>query len=281
MPRDLADVLHHFIPESGPVGSRDAASESRGASKSRGASENRGVPRRQTLPIVGVPLGERDVVRAAFTWNLAVEVARAGGRTAVVAPDTDATTALWPEESTGPLSANVVLVPATNLGQLHRAALDIAEARASDGPALDEDGLVFVRIPPLWLRNSQGATGLLRWTLLFTSSENRDLLESYGIAKLLTRALPEARVGVTVHGARRMADAEAAFSRLERATSQRLGLPLTSYGLLVDDLHVYQAIVAQRPIGMVHPQSPAARSMGDVAKLLLEDARKQMDRVDA
>ena len=77
MPRDLADVLHHFIPESGPVGSRDAASERRGASKSRGASENRGVPRRQTLPIVGVPLGERDVVRAAFTWNLAVEVARA------------------------------------------------------------------------------------------------------------------------------------------------------------------------------------------------------------
>ncbi len=70
-----------------------------------------------------------------------------------------------------------------------------------------------------------------------------------------------------------MGEAEAAFSRLADATSRRLGLPLTSYGLLVDDLHVYRAIVAQRPIGMVHPQSPAARSMGDVAQLLLEDAR--------
>ena len=73
-----------------------------------------------------------------------------------------------------------------------------------------------------------------------------------------------------------MGDAEAAFSRLANAAWRQLQLSLTSYGLLVDDLHVYQAIVAQRPIGMVHPQSPAARSMGDVAQLLLEDARKRI-----
>ena len=269
MPRDLADVLHHFIPEPGPGGSRGLASEGRGDSPGRGAV------RAATLPIVGVPVGERDVVRAAFTWNLAVEVARVGGRAAVVAPSTDAASALWPEESTGPLGADIVLAPATNLGQLYRAALDVAEGPPA-GPGLREGGLVFVRIPPLWLRDPQGATGLLRWTLLFTSSESRDLLETYGIAKLLTRAVPDAVVGVTVHGARRTGEAEAAFSLLAGAASRRLGLALTSYGLLVDDLHVYQAIVAQRPIGMVHPQSPAARSMGDVAQLLLEDARKRM-----
>ncbi len=272
MPRDLADVLHHFIPESGPGGSHGSGLETVRSEVEKG----RGDGRKAALPIVGVPVGERDVVRAAFTWNLAVEVARAGACAAVVAPSTDAASALWPEESTGPLGADVVLAPATNLGQLYRAALDVAEARASAGPAIHEGGLVFVRIPPLWLREPQGATGLLRWILLFTSSESRDLLESYGIAKLLTRAVSDVRVGVTVHGARRMGEAESAFSRLADATSRRLGLPLTSYGLLVDDLHVYRAIVAQRPIGMVHPQSPAARSMGDVAQLLLEDARKRM-----
>jgi MinD-like ATPase involved in chromosome partitioning or flagellar assembly len=47
-----------------------------------------------------------------------------------------------------------------------------------------------------------------------------------------------------------------------------------SYGLLVDDLHVYRAIVARRPIGLEHPQSPAARALRDVARLVLEDARK-------
>jgi MinD-like ATPase involved in chromosome partitioning or flagellar assembly len=45
-----------------------------------------------------------------------------------------------------------------------------------------------------------------------------------------------------------------------------------SYGLLVDALHVYRAIVAQRPIGLAHPQSPAARALRDVAQLLLTDA---------
>ena len=42
----------------------------------------------------------------------------------------------------------------------------------------------------------------------------------------------------------------------------------------VHDLDVYRAIVAQRPIGLDHPQSPAARALRDVAGLLLEDARK-------
>lgn len=261
MPRDLADVLHHFIPESGPGGSPGSRSNRRGAP---------GV-----LPIVAVPIGERDVVRAAFTWNLAVEVDRLGARAAVVAPSTDSAPALWPEHGSGSLGANVVLAPATNLGQLYRAALEVARTRAATGPAVQDGGVVLVRIPPLWLRKPAGAAGLLGWNLLLTSSDRRDLLESYGIAKLVSRAVPGARIGVTVHGARRIGEAEAAFSRLADAASRRLGLDLTSYGLLVDDLHVYRAIVAQRPIGMVHPQSPAARSMGDVAKLLLEDARKQ------
>ena len=31
------------------------------------------------LPILAVPIGDRDVVRAAFAWNLVVEIARLGG----------------------------------------------------------------------------------------------------------------------------------------------------------------------------------------------------------
>ena len=137
MPRDLADVLHHFIPESGPGGSHGSGLETVRSEVEKG----RGDGRKAALPIVGVPVGERDVVRAAFTWNLAVEVARAGARAAVVTPFTDTASALWPEESTGPLGADVVLVPATNLGQLYRAALDVAEARAAAGPAIHDGGL--------------------------------------------------------------------------------------------------------------------------------------------
>jgi MinD-like ATPase involved in chromosome partitioning or flagellar assembly len=41
----------------------------------------------------------------------------------------------------------------------------------------------------------------------------------------------------------------------------------------ISDLHIYRAIVAQRPIGLEHPQSRAARALRDVASLLLADAK--------
>jgi hypothetical protein len=258
MPRDLSDVLHHLIPEAAPP-SRSAPPKGRARQLE---------PAR--LPLVAVLIGERDVVRAAFTWNLAVEMARIGAAAAVVAPASDRSSALWPEEDVRPMGADVILVPATSLLDLQRAAQEVASERAK---ATDEGGVIFVRVPPLWLRQGETGMDLLRWTLLLTSSEKRDLLEAYGITKLLGRLAPGGRVGVTIHGARHKGEAERAFKKLAGVAARRLGVPLASYGLLVDDLHVYRAIVAQRPIGMVHPQSPAARSMRDVAELLLADAR--------
>ena len=117
MPRDLADVLHHFLPESSADGGRERQREAQ--------KPPEGLPVRG-LPIIGVPIGDRDVVRAAFTWNLAVEIARTGARASVIAPATDSASALWPEESNGPFGADVVLAPATYLGQLYRAASEAA-----------------------------------------------------------------------------------------------------------------------------------------------------------
>ena len=73
----------------------------------------------------------------------------------------------------------------------------------------------------------------------------------------------------------RIRDAEQAFEKLTRASLRHLGHDLASYGLLVDDLDVYRAIVAQRPIGLSHPQSPAARALRDVAQMVLDGARKR------
>lgn len=271
MPRDLADVLHHLIPESGPPGDSPAQPRPQApVAPSRPAAFCQPYAGR----VIAVPIGERDVVRAAFVWNLAVEAARLGGSATIVAPAQDSGSSLWPEESIRPMGSEVVLTPATNLGELHREALQIATVRASMGPT---PGLIFVRVPPLWLREPGAGAGLLAWTLLLTSSEGRDLLECYGLTRLVENVLPGARVGITVHGTRRQGEAQAAFARLAEVVSRRLGRPVTSYGLLVDDLHVYRAIVDQRPIGMVQPQSPAARSLRSVAEMLLEDARKPLD----
>jgi hypothetical protein len=232
------------------------------------------IPRPQrpaALPILAVPIGERDVVRAALAWNLVVEIARLGGSATLLAPEQDEPSPLWPQVGPGPLGAEVVLARADGLADLNRSALDVAVSRAADTPT---GGVILVQVPPAWLRGSRDGRALLRWVLLFASTERRDLLETYGLAKRVLATSADARVGVTIHGARRIAEAERAFHHVARVSLRHLGRSLVSYGLMVDDLHVYRAIVSQRPIGIEHPQSRATRALRDVARLVWEDARK-------
>jgi hypothetical protein len=224
------------------------------------------------LPIVALPLSERDVVRAAYAWNLAVEVARQGASATLLAPASSDPLPLWPEPGRGPVGAEVVLSEAQNFGDLNRTALDVAVSRAADS---NDGGVVLVTVPPRWFFDAGDGRALVRWVLLFTAVEQCDLLETYSLAKRIIAANSEARVGVTIHGVRRVGEAEGAFHRLADVAARHLEHPLTSYGLLVDDLYVYRAIVSRRPIGLEHPQSRAARALRDVARLLLEDARKQ------
>ncbi len=267
MPRDLADVADYFLPKAAPVPGAPAEDTRAGP----------GVPRAErgrrpaALPIVAVPVGERDVVRAAFVWNLVVEVARLGGSATLVAPCPPEPSPIWPQAGPGPVGAEVVLTLAGGLAELHRAALDLAVARAADSA---DGGLVLVCVPPAWLARPVDGRALLRWVLLFATTERLDLLETYGLAKRVLATSHQARVGVTIHGARRVADAQSAFMHLAGVAARHLGRDLASYGLLVDDLHIYRAIVSRRPIGLEHPQSRAARALRDVARLLLEDARK-------
>jgi len=190
----------------------------------------------------------------------------------LIAPEWEDPSPLWPEAGIGPLGAELLPTPAGELGALYRVAIDAAVERA-DGAK--DGGVVFVRVPPSWLRSPADGAGLLRWTLLLTSSHVDDLRETYAIGRLVTSAMPRAAVGVTIHGARSVTEAENAFGRLAHAAAAHLRSELQSYGLLVDDLHVYRAIVAQRPIGLAHPQSPAARALRDVAGMLLDDARQR------
>jgi len=265
LPRDLGDVLHYFLPQD----EVDAPPSSRSG---RVHSLDGPTPRPAALPIVALPLGERDVVRAAYAWNLAVEVARQGASATLLAPANSEPSPLWPEPGRGPVGAEVVLSEARSFGDLNRTALDIAVGRAADS---DDGGVVLVTVPPTWFCDAGDGRALVRWVLLFTAVETRDLLETYSLAKRIIAANSAARVGVTVHGVRGVEEAKGAFQHLADVAARHLEHPLTSYGLLIDDLHVYRAIVSRRPIGLEHPQSRAARALRDVARLLLEDARKQ------
>lgn len=282
LPRKLEDVLDYFLPGGGVPSSLPRASAHPGEDPQRvnhsGSEWNLGsdpnsrtrAERPAALPIIALPIGDQDVVHAAFAWNLVVEIARLGANATLLAPADSAAASLWPPSGRGPVGAQLELVRAANLRELNRAALDAAVSRAAEAK---NGGVILVRVPPAWLEGASDGRALLRWVLLFAATESKDLRETYGLAKSIARVGPTSRIGITIHGARRIEEAERAFSRLADTAQRHLGHSVVSYGLLVDDLHIYRAIVAQRPIGLEHPQSRAARALRDVAQLLLNDAQ--------
>jgi hypothetical protein len=273
LPRDLADVLHYFLPEidsdvDEPVSRLDKKPSARTLRVPRDTESKSS----SALPILGLPIGDRDVVRSTLAWNLVIETARLGASTAIVTPSSDQNSPLWPEPGPGPLGTELVFCPATDLESLYKVAGELALTRADQAR---RGGIVFVRIPPSWLAGSAPVVSPVRWMLLLTSAHRRDLDEAYELAESLLASNRVAEIGVSIHGVTTIAEAKNAFEYLSRISLERLGLTLASYGLLVNDLHVYRAIAAQRPIGLAHPQAPATRALMDVAKLLYEDARSR------
>ena len=118
MPRDLADVFHYFLPESDAPKAHATSETSFDKVETEPLEQT---PAPAALPILGIPIGERDVVRAALAWNLAIETARLGGSAAVVAPAADEASPLWPEPGMGPLGTELVLCSATDLEGLYAA----------------------------------------------------------------------------------------------------------------------------------------------------------------
>ena len=226
---------------------------------------------RPTLPVLGLPIGDQDVLRAAFAWNLTVEMARLGARAILVSPELDDPSPLWPDLLEKPLGAELVKIPDANPQSVMTQVKRLTSTRHATH---QRGGLVLLRIPPTWLRQPAEVRDWLRWTLLFSTARADDLRETYALGKLVTQVCPQAQMGLTIHGVDRREQAENSYQRVALAFQRHLHRDLLSYGLLVDDLLVYRTIVAQRPIGLCHPQSIAARAMRDVASILLEDARK-------
>jgi hypothetical protein len=298
LPRDLADVLHYFLPEleetpdadptdtprvdredafpsqpvEVPIDEPPATTARSGRSASRNDATT-GPAAGPPLPVLGLPIGDRDVVRAALAWNLAVETARIAASTILLAPDTDRGSPLWPEPGVGPLGCELLFCPARDLASLYETASKLAARMATDAR---RGGIVFVRIPPDWLVEGDAPVEPIRWLLLLAGARARDLDEAASLARTLYARHSVLELGVTLHGVASIGEARQAYDALARRTEAESARQLISYGLLVDDLHVYRAIAAQRPVGLAHPQSPAARALMDVARLLYEDARSRV-----
>jgi hypothetical protein len=251
--RQLGEVLHYFIPD-------------------EEVPPPPGLPDEMNLPplaVVAVPIGPSDVLRAAFVWNLTVEMARLGAAAALIAPGAASSESLWPRPGRGALGTEFIPTSASDLSALASAALEVATSRGAD---CRSGGAVLVQVPSSWLGSAAAGDSLLRRTLLFSGPEPRELQATLAQARRLLFAAPGVQVGVTLHGVGGVDEAREAFDALVSALEPELHPRLVSYGLLLDDLDVYRAVVNRRPIGVIHPQSRAARALADVARLLLLDA---------
>lgn len=277
VPRDLADVLHYFMPD---IAADEHRAETLVRSPQAVTSAHRsgshaGEPRSSALPLAALPIADHEIVRASLIANLSVEIAALGGDATILTPATPNAEKLFPPHLCESPRARVQVTQAKDLASLHSAAVELAEVRGADE---NNGGIVLVRIPPLWLQGvdhaADYATELFDWLLLFTSPDQRNLAETYTLAALILKQNPTAEIGLTVHGAKDRRDAADAFGRLARSVEQRLGLTLASYGLLVEDLDIYRALVAGRTVGRAYPGSISAQALREAAQLVFERACK-------
>lgn len=264
MPRDLADVLHYFLTE------LEEPEPAAGATPATPSLEPSAPPQPSPLPVLGLPIGDGDVVRAALAWNLTVETARLGGTAIMLAPQSDRTAPLWPEAGIGPHGAELRVCPAKDLASLHAAAREVAGQRSAH-----TGGVIFLPIPAEWLRSEIAPPGPPRWHLLLSGTGAGELDEAVRLGALLAQAHPEDVIGLCIRGAGDIQQARTAFEQANSRLLRAHGREFVSYGFLANDLHVYRAIAAQQPVSLIHPGSPAARTLADVARLLLEDVRSQ------
>lgn len=254
MARDLGHVLHLFAPELAAPGDADVAP---------GGDPARMPDAEGTLPLIGVPLARPDAVRMALLDNVAVEAGRHGAHVALLAPR--ALFGAAGEDAAAPFgveSRRIDAGPAA-LVQGAEEALRRAPPRA---PAL-----VFAAYPASWLQKGADVAALLRWSLVFVRPDAASLREASDVLETIAAQAPGARLGVSVYGVRTLVEARDCFEHLALGVERRLGCALTSYGVLVDDVHVSRSIVTGRPVGLSNPHTPSARAFADVARLLLGD----------
>lgn len=248
MARALGDVLHLFDPELAPARA----------------------PRRAAaapLPVTALALAPGDLLGLGAAFNLAVELARRGGRAGLVASAEGAP--LSADDEAAALGARLALVPPGPPAALLDTVRGLAQELAEDGGA----GLLLACLPLDALEDAL-AGGALEHALLLSPADRGSLAQTEARARRFYAARRDARVGVTIHGVRSVGEAREAFDRLHDAIERDLGRALCSYGLLVDDLALYRSLVERRPVATSRHQSPAARALADVARLLAEDAAR-------
>lgn len=140
MARELQDVLHYFLPD--PIGPIEI-------------SDRLAAPPARRVSVL---VAERDLVRLALSWNLAVAAAQLGARVSLVVPPDPHRCAPWPRRGPGPLGVEVSQAESSRLSALATAAHGAAQ-RIAARPGVP--ALVLTVVPLVRVHAASDAGSLL------------------------------------------------------------------------------------------------------------------------
>ena len=243
------------------------------------------------LRVIAVTSGKGGVGKTHVAANLAVLAARAGRRVLIIDADLglanveivygiapryhlghllDGVATLDDVLASGPHGIRVLPAGAgtqelTHLDEERRlrliGALDPVEDRfdtviIDSGAGIGENVLFFV--------------GAAQEAILVVNTEPPSLTHSYAAVKVLSKTMGVRRFGLLVNQTPGEVTARETFERLAGITDRFLDVELRYLGSLPRDENVHRAVMVQRPVVDLFPQSPVSRALADIAGKLFD-----------
>lgn len=119
-------------------------------------------------------------------------------------------------------------------------------------------------------RNVLGFVAAAEEVVVVITPEPTSLTDAYGLIKVLARFKVHSEARLVVNRARTEKEAFQAAQKLQTVCNRFLSFKLTYLGEILEDPVVGQAVKEQRPFVLSQPYSAAARSLGKVARCLVD-----------
>ena len=113
--------------------------------------------------------------------------------------------------------------------------------------------------------------GAAQMTLLVVTPEPTSLTDAYAAVKVLSQQAGVRHFNVVVNTAPNEASAREIFDTLTSVTNRFLNARVRYLGFLPRDENMHRAIMAQRPLVDLFPQSPSSRSLAALADRLFNE----------
>lgn len=119
-------------------------------------------------------------------------------------------------------------------------------------------------------RNVLGFVAAAEEVIVVITPEPTSLTDAYGLIKVLARFKVHAEARLVVNRAHSEKEARQTAQRLQTVCSKFLGFNLGYLGEILEDAVVGQAVKEQRPLVLSQPYSVAAKSIGRIARCLVD-----------